>query len=144
MQTVQNQISWLLQKPTDLDLHCLLRQGMSCSAREGLHIGTPASYHICIFSGGISKLARCVQRRLIWVDIVGSSSSFFMLLPFEEWWKGHKVLPCQSVRPSLSASGVSNLRLFYFILFIYLFYLFIYLFFFCFCCGATRALWIHF
>ena len=28
--------SWLLQKPTDLDLHCLLRQGMSCSARDGL------------------------------------------------------------------------------------------------------------
>ena len=24
------------RKPTDLDLHCLLRQGMSCSAREGL------------------------------------------------------------------------------------------------------------
>ena len=23
-------------EPTDLDLHCLLRQGMSCSAREGL------------------------------------------------------------------------------------------------------------
>ena len=35
-QTVQIQISWLLQKPTDLDFHCLLRQGMSCSAREGL------------------------------------------------------------------------------------------------------------
>ena len=35
-QTVQIQISWLLQKPTNLDLHCLLRQGMSCSAREGL------------------------------------------------------------------------------------------------------------
>ena len=31
--------SWLLQKPTDLDLHCLLRQGMSCSAREGLIVG---------------------------------------------------------------------------------------------------------
>ena len=30
------QISWLLKKPTDLDLHCLLRQGMSCLAREGL------------------------------------------------------------------------------------------------------------
>ena len=28
----------LLQKPTDLDLHCLLRQGMSCSAREGLKV----------------------------------------------------------------------------------------------------------
>ena len=35
-QTQQIQISWLLQKPTDLDLHCLLRQGMLCSAREGL------------------------------------------------------------------------------------------------------------
>ena len=30
------QISWLLKKPADLDLHCLLRQGMSCLAREGL------------------------------------------------------------------------------------------------------------
>ena len=35
-QTVQIRISWLLQKPTDMDLHCLLRQGMSCSAREAL------------------------------------------------------------------------------------------------------------
>ena len=30
-------ISWPLQKPTDLDLHCLLRQGMLCLAREGLN-----------------------------------------------------------------------------------------------------------
>ena len=35
-QTAQIQISWLLEKPTDLNLHCLLRLGMSCSAREGL------------------------------------------------------------------------------------------------------------
>ena len=34
VKTVQIQISW--QKPTDLDLHCLQRQGTSCSAREGL------------------------------------------------------------------------------------------------------------
>ena len=27
-QTVQIQISWLLQKPSDLDLHCLQRQGI--------------------------------------------------------------------------------------------------------------------
>ena len=33
---MQIQISWLLQKPTDLDLHCLLRKGMSCLARDGL------------------------------------------------------------------------------------------------------------
>ena len=25
------------QKPTDPDLHCLLRQGMTCLAREGLN-----------------------------------------------------------------------------------------------------------
>ena len=33
MQTVQIQISWLLQKPTDLDLHCLQRQGISGLSR---------------------------------------------------------------------------------------------------------------
>ena len=31
--TVQIQISWLLQKPTDLDLHCLQRQGVSGFSR---------------------------------------------------------------------------------------------------------------
>ena len=36
-QTVQIQFIWLLQKPTGLNLHCLLRHGMSCSAREGLN-----------------------------------------------------------------------------------------------------------
>ena len=29
----------VLKKPTDLDLHCLLRQGMSCSARDELKSG---------------------------------------------------------------------------------------------------------
>ena len=32
-QTVQIQISWLLQKPTDLDLHCLQTQGISGFSR---------------------------------------------------------------------------------------------------------------
>ena len=32
-QTVQIQMSWLLQKPTDLDLHCLQRQGISGFSR---------------------------------------------------------------------------------------------------------------
>ena len=40
---MQIQISWLLQKPTDLDLHCLLRQGMSCFAREGLTLKAPVT-----------------------------------------------------------------------------------------------------
>ena len=39
-QTVQLQTSWLLKKPTDLDLHCLQRQGISGSSRQGLsHLG---------------------------------------------------------------------------------------------------------
>ena len=29
LKTVEIQISWLLKKPTDLDLHCLQRQGIS-------------------------------------------------------------------------------------------------------------------
>ena len=37
---MQIQISWLLQKPTDLDLHCFLRQDMSCSAKEGSTISS--------------------------------------------------------------------------------------------------------
>ena len=45
---MQIQISWLLQKQTDLDLHCLLRQGMLCSAIEGL--GTPFQSNDCLCS----------------------------------------------------------------------------------------------
>ena len=36
-QTVQIQISWLLQKPTDLDLHCLQRQSISRLSRTGVN-----------------------------------------------------------------------------------------------------------
>ena len=37
-QTVQIQISWLLQKPTDLDLHCLERQGNSRFSKTRVNI----------------------------------------------------------------------------------------------------------
>ena len=37
-QTVQIQISWLLQKPTDLDLHCLQNRVYPGSAGQGLSI----------------------------------------------------------------------------------------------------------
>ena len=37
-QTVQIQISWLLQKPTDLDLHCLQRQGTSGFSRTRVNL----------------------------------------------------------------------------------------------------------
>ena len=40
-QTVQIQIKWLLQKPTDLDLHCLHRQDISGFSRTRInHIST--------------------------------------------------------------------------------------------------------
>ena len=45
---------WLLQKPTDLDLHCLVRQGMSCSAKEGLRVNR------YIFRGGNSVKTVCL------------------------------------------------------------------------------------
>ena len=38
MQTVQIQISWLLQKPTDLDLHCLQRQDISGFSRTRVNM----------------------------------------------------------------------------------------------------------
>ena len=37
-----------LKKPTDLDLHCLLRQGMSCSAREGLTVKEEIRLYILV------------------------------------------------------------------------------------------------
>ena len=37
-QTVQIQISWLLQKPTDLDLHCLQNRVYPGSAGQGLRL----------------------------------------------------------------------------------------------------------
>ena len=40
-QTVQIQISWLLQKPTDLDLHCLQNRVYPGSAGQGLTLKVP-------------------------------------------------------------------------------------------------------
>ena len=39
-QLASSQISKLLQKPTDLDLHFFLRKGMWCLASEGLTVQT--------------------------------------------------------------------------------------------------------
>ena len=43
---MQIQISWLLQKPADVDLHWLLRQGLSCSARIGLTFSYFSTKHM--------------------------------------------------------------------------------------------------
>ena len=46
-QTVQIQISWLLQKPTDLDLHCLQKQGISGFSRTGVKVWSALSQLAC-------------------------------------------------------------------------------------------------
>ena len=43
---MQIQISWLLKKLTDLDLHCLQRQGISGSAGQGLINKIQAVIHV--------------------------------------------------------------------------------------------------
>ena len=45
--TVQIQISWLLQKPTDPDLHCLQRQGISGFSRTRVNILSCFSIKTC-------------------------------------------------------------------------------------------------
>ena len=54
-------ISWLLQKPTDLDLHCLLRQSMSCSAREELTVSAfseEGEWCVNLYFEGVEKKGR--------------------------------------------------------------------------------------
>ena len=56
-QTVQIQISWLLQKPTDLDLHCLQRQGISGLSR------TRINCYLCTFLPDTDNCPSWVSRR---------------------------------------------------------------------------------
>ena len=71
-QTVQIQI-----KPTDLDLHYLLRQGMSCSAREGLKASIKHQSKSQLHEPGIQKiwLFKTEQKTLTFVetDVRGSA-----------------------------------------------------------------------
>ena len=58
-QTVQLQISWLIQKPTDLNLHCLHRQGIFRTSRTRVYLKTSCKYRIrpnnCTVRLGFSK-----------------------------------------------------------------------------------------
>ena len=72
-QTVQIQISWLLQKPTDLDLHCLQNRIYPGSAGQGL-IGLIAlnsfSFRICnIFTTADVSSVRNTSRPYIFLVI---------------------------------------------------------------------------
>ena len=50
-QTVQFQISWILQKPTDLDLHCLQRQDISGFSRTRVNLLLTMTI-LCLPCGG--------------------------------------------------------------------------------------------
>ena len=53
---MQIQISWLLQKPTDLDLHCLQRQGLSGFSRTRVnYLFVYYVNMIFLFSAGIGR-----------------------------------------------------------------------------------------
>ena len=60
-QTVQIQISWLLQKPIDLDLHCLQRQGISGFSRSRV------KYHenMYLLINGRYKQAEKLQLKMV-------------------------------------------------------------------------------
>ena len=51
---MQIQISWLLQKPTDLDLHCLQNRVYPGSAGQGL---IPSGKFVCLFDLGLTSLS---------------------------------------------------------------------------------------
>ena len=55
-QTVQIQISWLLQKPTDLDLHCLQRHGISRFIRTRVNKYTSLQYIYWILLQEVNRL----------------------------------------------------------------------------------------
>ena len=89
-QTVQVQISWLLQKPTDLDLHCLQRQDISGSAGQGLMY-----FNSWGWSGGAKVL--CILHH----------------------WGVQLILACSWARPAILVVGKGRGGMFLFLLFLH-------------------------
>ena len=92
---MQIQISWLLQKPTDLDLHCLLRLGMMWLAKEGL-------IKNAYWEG--YKVTSCEQwslwsdcRCTDWFESAGGKCQVICFLTFRLKWRTVKVPPQYSV-----------------------------------------------
>ena len=54
-QTVQIQISWLLQKPTDLDLHCLQRHGIYGFSRTRVKTSQLYDFHAFLIHHYVNK-----------------------------------------------------------------------------------------
>ena len=81
------------QKPTDLDLHCLLRQSMSCSAKEGLNLSleyvhylklSPLSIPWCDGDKKDCQKLRIKTFTILWpnsVDVTLIVYFFFLIYP---------------------------------------------------------------
>ena len=75
-QTVQIQISWLLQKPADLDLHCLQRQGTSGVQQDKGKLNTILVLKLREHSVNVSKIFWMSGKQCIpWVYTVCSCLS---------------------------------------------------------------------
>ena len=92
--TVQIQISWLLQKPTDLDLHCLQRQGISGFSRtkfnkyntKWINSTRQESYQVAIFL--ISP-----WKHVLWVFMRSASVRHFWWVPqYMFSWRNKKII----------------------------------------------------
>ena len=67
-QTVQIQISWLLQKPTDLDLDCLQRKGISGFSRTRVK-GPSVMLVISLDSGQTTLKCRLIYPMLVTYEL---------------------------------------------------------------------------
>ena len=73
---MQIQISWLLQKPTDLDLHCLQRQGVCGFSRTRVNI-TPDK---ALFHQNVLIFFLFLQENMLW-SLIGKVLRHFQWVP---------------------------------------------------------------
>ena len=77
---MQIQISWLLQKPTDLDLHCLKRQGISGFSRTRVK---PHFYTVKLgFTGVYINFLISAQKHRLLVLVRTASKKYGNFLEF--------------------------------------------------------------
>ena len=96
-QTVQIHISWLLQKPTNLNLHCLLRQGIPGFSRTRVFktpISGCGSYkHIyCLVFTSYNYFSRTISGSALHRSKQSSSSAVFSFVSVLITLKGHSFL----------------------------------------------------
>ena len=72
------------KKPTDLDLHCLLRQGMSCLAREGLSyfLSLQDKGHLCFCEWAV--IAKLKPRSYLHINLEGANWNNFRRWPLRK------------------------------------------------------------